>query len=66
MKTPLQRLKDVMINDLVRLYKNEEKGSKVIKEYIELIDEVWLDVEKDYIKNYVKDSIHTNSIISSK
>ena len=66
MKTPLQRLKDVMINDLERLYKNEEKGSKVIKEYIGLIDEVWLEVEKENIKNCIKDSMHTYSIISLK
>ena len=48
MKTPFQRLKEVMINDLKHLEQNEEDGSKVIKEYIEFIDEVWLEVEEEY------------------
>lgn len=62
MNTPIQRLREVMVKDLRRLQENEEKGSKVIKEYIELIDEVWLDVEREYIKKgCTKGSKNTDS-----
>lgn len=53
MNTPIQRLREVMVKDLKRLEENEEKASKVINEYIELIDEVWLEVERDFLKKTV-------------
>ncbi len=66
MNTPIQMLRDVMAKDLSRLELYEENASKVINEYIDLIDEVWLEVEREYIKNYVKDSTLADSSISSE